>query len=192
MNKNRLEAFSDGVIAIIITIMVLELKTPHGAEWSDLKELLPVFLSYVISFTYVGIYWNNHHHLLHATKHVSAGIMWSNLILLFFLSLIPFGTAWMGENHFARNPVIVYAILLLMCGIAYTILQEMISICHTVDAHLVAAMNRTKIKGYFSLVCYLLAIPLAYMNPYISCGIFVLVGLVWFIPDKNIERALKE
>lgn len=191
MNKNRLEAFSDGVIAIIITIMVLELKMPHSAEWSALKELIPIFISYVISFTYIGIYWNNHHHLLHATKHISAGIMWSNMALLFFLSLVPFGTAWMGENHFAKNTVILYAVILLMCGFAYSILQRMISICHTADPHLVKAMERTKIKGYVSLVGYLLAIPMAFVNPYISCGIFVAIGIAWFIPDKNIEKALR-
>lgn len=192
MNKNRLEAFSDGVIAIIITIMVLELKMPHSADWSALKELLPVFLSYVISFIYVGIYWNNHHHLLHATKHISAGIMWSNHALLFFLSLVPFGTAWMGENHFAQNTVILYSVILLMCGVAYNILQRMIVACHTADAHLVKALDRTKIKGYFSLISYIAAIPLSYVNPYISCSIFVLVAIAWFIPDKNIEKALKE
>lgn len=192
MNKNRLEAFSDGVIAIIITIMVLELKMPHTSEWSALKELIPVFISYVFSFTYVGIYWNNHHHLLHATKHISAGIMWSNHALLFFLSLVPFGTAWMGENHFAKNTVIVYSVILLLCGFAYNVLQQMISACHTADPHIIKAMERTKNKGYISLFGYLIAIPLAFVHPYISCVIFVLIGIAWFIPDKNIEKALRE
>ena len=192
MGKGRLEAFSDGVIAIIITIMVLEMKVPHGDGIEAIKPLLPVFISYVLSFINVGIYWNNHHHLLHATKHISAGIMWSNHVLLFFLSLVPFGTAWMGENHFAKNTVILYAVLLLMCGVAYNILQRMISSCHIAEPHILKAMERTKIKGYFSLISYTAAIPLAYVNPYISCAIFVLVAVAWFIPDKNIEKALKE
>lgn len=192
MNKNRLEAFSDGVIAIIITIMVLELKTPESAEWSTLKGLIPVFLSYVISFIYVGIYWNNHHHLLHATKHISSGIMWANMSLLFFLSLIPFSSAWMGENHFEQNTVIFYAIILFMCALAYTFLQKMIVHCHSEESYLIEAMERTKIKGYFSAVGYILAIPFAFINTKISCAIFVIVALAWFIPDKNIERALKE
>lgn len=192
MNKNRLETFSDGVIAIIITIMVLELKMPHSAEWAALKELIPIFLSYVLSFIYVGIYWNNHHHLLHATKHISAGIMWSNLNLLFWLSLVPFATAWMGENHFATNTVVLYAILLLLCGFSYMVLQNAITGCHKMDAQLVRALERTRIKGYISIISYALAVGIAFLNPMLSCGIFAAVAVAWLIPDKNIERALKE
>ena len=191
MNKNRLEAFSDGVIAIIITIMVLELKVPESAEWSALKHLLPVFISYILSFMYVGIYWNNHHHLLHATKHISAGIMWSNHALLFFLSLVPFATAWMGKNHFALNTVIVYGISLFLCGVAYMILQLNISKSHQNDTHIIQAMERTRIKGYISVVGYLTAICIAFIHPAISIVIYVLVGLAWLIPDKNIEKALR-
>lgn len=192
MNKNRLEAFSDGVLAIVITIMVLEIKVPHSTEWSALKELIPVFISYIMSFAFIGIYWNNHHHLLHATKHISGGIMWANLNLLFWLSLIPFSTGWMGENNFNANAVILYAIILLLCGIAYTILQRTISNCHKMDERLIHALERTKIKGYFSLISYTSAIPLAYISPIISCIIFVIVSLAWTIPDKNIEKALHE
>lgn len=192
MNKNRLEAFSDGVIAIIITIMVLELKTPHSADWSALKELIPVFLSYVLSFIYISIYWNNHHHLLHATKSISVGIMWANLNLLFWLSLLPFATSWMGENHFERNPVILYTAILMICGIAFAILQFIISSCHKTDLQIKQALEKTKIKGYISVVGYALAIPLAFVHPYISCIIVILVAISWIIPDKGIEKALSE
>lgn len=165
---------------------------PESAEWSALKHLSPVFLSYILSFMYVGIYWNNHHHLLHATKHISAGIMWSNHVLLFCLSLVPFATAWMGENHFALNTVIVYGISLLLCGVAYTILQYSISRCHQHDPHLIQVLKRTKIKGYISVIGYLSAILLAFLHPNIAVAIYFLVGLTWLIPDKNIETALKE
>lgn len=190
MNKNRLEAFSDGVLAIIITIMVLELKMPHSSDWSALKELIPVFFSYVLSFIYVGIYWNNHHHLLHATKVISGGIMWANLNLLFWLSLLPFATSWMGENHFERNTVILYTINLFLCGAAFMVLQTVISSCHKTDLHVKEALERTKIKGYFSVIGYALAIPLAFINPYFSCVIFILIAIAWVIPDKNIEKVV--
>ena len=189
MGKNRLEAFSDGVLAIIITIMVLELKAPHGAELADLQPLLPVFLSYVLSFTYVGIYWNNHHHLLHATKQVSAGILWANLHLLFWLSLLPFATAWMGENHPAPIPTAAYGAVLLMAGVAYYVLQHFI--LRTQDPRSAfAAEFRRDWKGNLSPVLYIVAIPLAFVNPWISNGIYTVVALWWIVPDRRIERAL--
>lgn len=191
MNKNRLEAFSDGVIAIIITIMVLELRMPDDANWSSLQPLIPVFLSYVLSFIYVGIYWNNHHHLLHVTKHVSAGIMWANLNLLFWLSLVPAATGWMGKNSFAKNTLIVYAILLLICGASYSILQRTITSCHTMDKQLKDVLKKTETKAYFSIIAYIIAIPMAFIHPFISCALFAVVAVAWFLPDKNIENALK-
>ncbi|UAY50865.1 TMEM175 family protein [Ferruginibacter albus] len=191
MNKTRLEAFSDGVLAIIITIMVLELKVPHNASWEALKELAPVFLSYIMSFIFIGIYWGNHHHLLHTVKKVNGGIIWSNLNLLFWLSLIPFATAWMGENHFAAFTVATYAILLLLCGAAFTILQKRIE--HTLDndSHVRHALQRVAVKGYFSVIGYAAAIPFAYVNPVISGSLFMLVAVMWIIPDKRIEKALQ-
>src|SRR3569623_1507160 len=154
MNKTRLEAFRDGVLAIIITIMVLEIKIPHGAEWEDLKPLLPVFSSYVLSFIYIGIYWGNHHHLLHTVKSVTSGIIWANINLLFWLSLVPFATGWMGENHFATNTIIVYAVLLLLSGVAYTILQVTIEKSNPASPTLAAAFGKVKTKGLFSLIGY--------------------------------------
>lgn len=192
MGKSRLEAFSDGVIAIIITIMVLELKVPEGASWNALKATAPVFMSYVLSFILIGIYWNNHHHLLHVVKHISAGIMWSNLNLLFWLSLVPFATNWMGENHLEPLPVALYALLLDMCGLAYTILQKMIEACHKDQPHLKEIMDSQKRKGIISLVLYTAAIGLAYINTFISVGCFVIVAILWFIPDKKIERMQEE
>jgi uncharacterized membrane protein len=192
MEKTRLEAFSDGVLAIIITIMVLELKVPHSAEWHALFELWPVASSYVLSFVFVGIYWGNHHHLLHTVKKVNSGIIWSNLNLLFWLSLIPFATAWMGENHFAANTVVVYAILLLCCGISYTILQQAIFKSQKHSEALLHAFKKLEKKGWFSTISYLLAIPLAFVNPIISYALFLTVSIVWLIPDKNIERALEK
>ena len=189
MTKNRLEAFSDGVLAIIITIMVLEMKVPHGDGFAALKPLLPVFLSYVLSFLYVGIYWNNHHHLLHSTKHVSAGILWANLHLLFWLSLFPFATGWVGENHFAPTPTAAYGVVLLMAGVAYYILQLAIIGRHGPQSLLAQALGRD-FKGKFSLLLYLVAIPLAFVNPWIASGIYVLVALWWLIPDRRIERVL--
>lgn len=191
MTKGRLEAFSDGVIAIIITIMVLELKVPHSAEWSALHELIAVFMSYVLSFVYVAVYWGNHHHLLHTVKNVSAGIIWSNAALLFFLSLIPFATAWMGENHFAQNTVIAYSILMNLCGMSYYVLMYMIMQCHSENAELTAALNTQRRKGILSLFLYSFSIGAAFINPMISQVIFVLVAIMWFIPDKNIERLMR-
>jgi uncharacterized membrane protein len=190
MGKSRLEAFSDGVIAIIITIMVLELKVPHGAELADLKQLAPVFLSYVLSFANVGIYWNNHHHLLHTVKKVSAGILWSNLHLLFWLSLMPFTTGWMGENHFATWPVVIYGINLLLCAIAYTILAQTIARSHRNDAE-IAKLIQFSLKDKISLASYIASIPLAFYYPWISGALFIAVAMMWFIPDRRIERALQ-
>ncbi len=192
MNKTRLEAFSDGVLAIIITIMVLEIKVPHGAEWADLQPLLPVFSSYVLSFIYIGIYWGNHHHLLHTVKSVTSGIIWANINLLFWLSLVPFATGWMGENHFAPNAVVVYAVLLLLSGASYNILQLTIERSYPPSPKLAAAYARVKTKGFISLAGYLLAIPFAYVNSLISGLLFLTVSIIWLIPDKNIEHALKE
>ena len=189
MQKNRLEAFSDGVIAIIITIMVLELKVPHGVEFAALKPLLPVFLSYVLSFIYVGIYWNNHHHLLHAARHVSARIMWANLHLLFWLSLVPFATGWMGENHFGALPTALYGVVLLMAAVAYTILQNAIVAAHDRDSALAAALGHDW-KGKMSLVGYGVAIALAFVNQWLSDAVYVLVAVMWLIPDRRVERAV--
>lgn len=191
MTKGRLEAFSDGVIAIIITIMVLELKVPHDASWESLKELLPIFLSYVFSFVFVGIYWVNHHHLVHTVKRLSAGILWSNLSLLFFLSLIPFATAWMGENHFAENTVAVYAILLSLCGLSYYILQQIIMRSHTESTEMTEALEKQRRKGLLSMFCYLTSIPLAFVHPGLSGVLFLFIAILWLVPDKNIEKALR-
>lgn len=189
MGKNRLEAFSDGVLAIIITIMVLELKVPHATDLSGLQPLLPVFLSYVLSFIYVGIYWNNHHHMFHSTQFVSGGILWANLHLLFWLSLFPFTTGWMGENHLSPMPVAVYGFVLLMAAIAYFVLERTIIAQQGEGSVLAAALGRDW-KGKVSPACYLAAIPLAFVNPWISCGLYVFVALLWIIPDRRIERVL--
>ena len=193
MKPTRLEAFSDGVIAIIITIMVLELKVPHGADFAALKPLLPVFLSYVLSFIYVGIYWNNHHHLFHSTHHVSAGILWANLHLLFWLSLFPFATGWMGENQnrFAPMPTAAYGVVLLMAGVSYYVLQLAIIARQGPKSLLARALGRDR-KGKLSLVVYAVAIPLAWVNPGVSDVLYVSVALGWLIPDRRIERVLKE
>ncbi len=191
MGKNRLEAFSDGVLAIIITIMVLELKVPHAVELADLKPLLPVFLSYVLSFIYVGIYWNNHHHMFHSTTHVTGAILWANLHQLFWLSLFPFTTAWMGENHFAPTPSAVYGFVLLMAAIAYHILQRTIIAQQGRDSLLAAAIGKDW-KGKISPVLYLLAIPLAFVSPWISSSLYVFVALLWLVPDRRIEHALEK
>lgn len=193
MNKNRLEAFSDGVLAIIVTIMVLEMKVPHGSEWSDLSPLLPKFLSYLFSFIMVWIYWNNHHHLFQSVKIINGKVLLANGFLLFCLSLQPFVTGWMGENHFARNPVILMAIVLLLSGIAYTILVFTLIKLNGNNSVLGKAITSdSDKKGKMSTLAYVVAIPLAYINPLISCGIFVLVAIMWLIPDKRIEIALKE
>ena len=191
MEKTRLEAFSDGVIAIIITIMVLELKVPHATKLAELKPLLPVFLSYVLSFIYVGIYWNNHHHMFHSTRHVTGGILWANLYLLFWLSLFPFTTGWMGENHLAPTPTAVYGFVLLMAAIAYFILQRTIIVQQGRDSLLAAAVGRDW-KGKLSPVLYFLAIPLAFVSPWFSSGIYVFVALMWLVPDRRIERVLMQ
>jgi len=189
MNKNRLEAFSDGVFAIIITIMVLELKVPHGTEFSSLKPVIPVFFSYVLSFIYLGIYWNNHHHMMHTVKKVSGSILWANLHLLFWLSLIPFVTGWMGENNFAATPMALYGINLLMAAIAYYVLQTMILRIHGRDSILAKAIGRD-LKGKMSPVLYTIAILSTFVNDWIAGAIYVLVALIWLIPDKRIEKTL--
>jgi uncharacterized membrane protein len=190
MEKNRLEAFSDGVIAIIITIMVLELKVPDHAEGiADLKEKLPVFLSYILSYIYVGIYWTNHHHMFHSTKKVTGGILWANLHLLFWLSLFPFTTAWVGANHLAPVPTAVYGFVLLMAAIAYYILQQAIITQQGNGSLLAKAIGRDW-KGKLSPLCYLAAIPLAFVSVWISNGLFIFVALLWLVPDRRIERAL--
>ncbi len=191
MNKNRLEAFSDGVIAIIITIMVLEIKVPHGDDWASLRPLLPVVTSYVISFLFIGIYWGNHHHLLHTVKKINSSIMLLNLHLLFWLSLVPVATGWMGENHFAPNTVIVYAIIAFMCGIAYTLLQRCILKSNVQSSELSKALQRQTTKSVISILLDLLAIPAAYVNPAISGLFFFLQSVIWLIPDKHVERAIE-
>jgi len=186
MGRARLEAFSDGVIAILITIMVLELKVPHGADWQTLRPLTPVFLTYVLSFVFLGIYWNNHHHMLHTVQRIDGRILWANLHLLFWLSLVPFVTGWMGENHFAPVPTAVYGAVMLLSGVAYTILQAAIVAAHGPESTLAAAVG-SDMKGKVSLALYALAIPLAFVNQWISDGIYVAVALMWFVPDRRIE-----
>ena len=189
MNKQRLEAFSDGVIAILITIMVLELRVPHSPRVGALAGLIPTFLSYVLSFVYLGIYWNNHHHMLHAARHVSGGVLWANLHLLFWLSLFPFGTAWMGENHFAATPTALYGVILLGAAIAYWILARSIIAVDGEHSVLAAAIGKD-IKGRVSPLFYIIAIPLAFVNQYLSDVLYVAVALMWVIPDPRIERRL--
>jgi uncharacterized membrane protein len=191
MEKDRLAAFSDGVVAIIITIMVLELKVPHGSGWADLAGVLPVFLSYVLSFIYVAIYWNNHHHLLYTVSRVDGLILWANTHLLFWLSLIPFATAWMGENHFATLPMAVYGVSLLMPAIAFYLLQRAILRKEGPNSTLARALGRD-IKGKLSPLFYAAAILLAFVNPVFSGAIYVFIALIWLIPDRRIERALAE
>jgi len=191
MNKGRLEAFSDGVIAIIITIMVLELKVQQGEDLEALHPVWPAFLSYVLSFVYVGIYWSNHHHLFHAVKQVSGPILWANLHLLFWMSLIPFVTAWMGENHFAPWPVALYGGVMLMAGFAYYILAHVLVAFHGKDSVLAKALGRD-FKTILSLALYTTAIPLAFVKNWIACGLYVLVAVMWLVPDRRIEKALSE
>lgn len=191
MNKTRLEAFSDAVIAIILTIMVLELKVPHGDTFEILKPLLPVFLAYVLSFVYLGIYWNNHHHMLQATRRVNGKILWANMHLLFWLSLVPFATGWMGENHFAAMPTALYGVVLLMCALAYTILQATIVKHHTEEENLLAKAVGRDMKGKISLACYLLAIGFSFVQENISHALYVIVALIWLVPDRRIERNLE-
>ena len=189
MGKGRFEAFSDGVIAIIITIMVLELKVPHDTGLEALRPLLPVFLSYVLSFVIVGIYWNNHHHMLHTVHRVSGAMLWANLHLLFWLSLMPFATGWMGENHFASVPVALYGVVLLMCGVAYKLLTEAIIASQGPQSLLKKAVGGDS-KGWIPLVLYLAAIPAAFWFPQISLTFYVIVALLWLVPDTRIERVL--
>jgi len=189
MSKGRLEAFSDGVIAILITIMVLELRPPHGADLHALRELLPLFLSYLLSFVYLGIYWNNHHHMLYATDRVNGAVLWANLHLLFWLSLVPFGTAWVGQNHRASLPTALYGVLFTCAALAYTILQTTIIRQQGPDSKLAAAVGADR-KGKLSLVAYLAAIPLAFVDPAISDVIYAIIAAVWLIPDRRIERRL--
>lgn len=186
MNKGRLEAFSDGVLAIIITIMVLEMKVPHGTDFNSLGPLIPVFVSYILSFIYIGIYWNNHHHMIHTVKVVSGTILWANLHLLFWLSLVPFVTGWMGENHFAAVPVALYGFVLVMAAIAYFILQTQILKTQGKDSLLAKAMGKD-FKGKASPFLYVIAIASTYINPWIACVIYALVAMMWLIPDKRIE-----
>ncbi len=189
MGKNRMEAFSDGVLAIIITIMVLEMKVPHGDDFAALRPLLPVFLTYVLSFIYLGIYWNNHHHMLHVTQHVSGAILWANLHLLFWLSLFPFVTGWMGENHFTVLPTALYGVVLLMAAVAYWILQQTIIARHGGESLLAKAVGRD-LKGKLSPVLYVIAIFAAFIAPWVAGALYVLVAVLWLVPDRRIERAL--
>ena len=190
MGKGRLEAFSDGVIAIIITIMVLELKVPHGDTWADLSKLGPVFLSYVLSFANVGIYWNNHHHMLHALQRVNGGILWANMHFLFWLSLMPFTTGWMGENHFSPLPVAAYGFDLLMSAVAYIILQSKIIQLQGADSKLALAVGGDR-KGKISLAAYVLAIPMALLGySWLAGALLIAVALIWFLPDRRIEKVL--
>jgi uncharacterized membrane protein len=190
VGTSRLEAFSDGVIAIIITIMVLELRVPHGADAASLTPLWPVFLSYVLSFVYIGIYWNNHHHMLHAAERVSGSVLWANLHLLFWLSLIPFATGWMGENHFASAPTALYGLVLLMAAAAYWLLQNRI-LANQGSKSLLAKAVGSDLKGKLSPLIYLCAIPLAYVNPAIAGGLYVFVAMMWLVPDRRIEARVK-
>jgi uncharacterized membrane protein len=188
MGKTRLEAFSDGVIAIIITIMVLEMRAPHGSEVGALTPLLPVFLSYVLSFIHLGIYWNNHHHLLHTARHVSGGILWANLHLLFWLSLVPFVTAWMGENHFEQRPVALYGVVMLMSGVAYYILTVTLMRHHGPESALRAAVGK-EFKGIISIAMYAVAIAASFGNRWMGLAIYWAIALMWLIPDRRIERS---
>jgi TMEM175 potassium channel family protein len=190
MGKGRLEAFSDGVIAILITIMVLELKIPHGTDALALAPLLPVFLTYVLSFVYLGIYWNNHHHMLHVTDRINGGILWANLHLLFWLSLVPFATGWMGENHFAPLPTAAYGAVLLAAGIAYLLLQSAIIAEHGPDSKLAAAVG-SDVKGKISPVLYAAAIPLAFVHQWLADAIYVAVALMWLVPDPRIAKRVR-
>lgn len=186
MKPARLEAFSDGVIAIVITIMVLELRVPHGEDWAALRPLAPVFLAYVLSFVYLGIYWNNHHHMLHLTHRITGGILWANLHLLFWLSLVPFATGWMGENHFAEVPMAMYGVVLLGAALAYLVLERLIIRSQGEGSPLAAAVGG-EVKGKISLVLYASAIPLAFVSRWIAGALYVVVALMWLVPDRRIE-----
>lgn len=189
MKTSRLEAFSDGVIAIIITIMVLELKVPHGEDFSVLVEKIPTFISYVVSFIYIGIYWNNHHHLLHTSQRVNGGILWANLHLLFWLSLLPFATGWMGENHFAPAPMAFYGFILLLAALAFNLLQKKIILEHGKEESTLARAVGNAAKEKLSLICYFIGIPVSYyLSPWIGAIFFIFPAIIWFIPDRRIEK----
>ncbi|HKO15083.1 MAG TPA: TMEM175 family protein [Gemmatimonadaceae bacterium] len=190
MGTTRLEAFSDGVLAIIITIMVLELRVPHGATLASLRPVLPVLASYVLSFVYLGIYWSNHHHMLHVTRRVDGAILWANLHLLFWLSLVPFVTGWMGENHFAPGPLALYGVVLLLAAMAYMILQRAIILKQGSGSVLAAAVGRD-LKGKLSPILYVLAIPSAFLSRWIAGALYVAVAVMWLVPDRRIERAIE-
>jgi uncharacterized membrane protein len=190
MGKARLEAFSDGVIAVIITIMVLEMKVPHGTDIGSLVPVVPVFLSYALSFVFIGIYWNNHHHLLHAVQHVNGSILWANMHLLFWLSLVPFATGWMSENHFEAVPVALYGAILLCSGVAYYMLERCLVRTHGSES-LIAKSIGADTKGKISIAIYAVAIPLAFVHSLIACALYVAVAAIWFIPDRRIERVVE-
>ena len=187
MGKARLEAFSDGVIAVIITIMVLEMKVPHGTDVAALVPVIPVFISYALSYLYVGIYWNNHHHMMHAVQRVNGSILWANLHLLFWLSLIPFVTGWVSENHFEAVPVAAYGVVLLLCGVAYYLLAHCLTSLHGSESAISTSIG-TDFKGKVSVVIYAIAIPLAFVRWWIAFGLYVLVAAMWFVPDRRFER----
>ncbi len=191
MNKNRVEAFSDGVLAIIITIMIIEIKAPHENSFEALVPLIPIFLSYLLSFAYIGIYWNNHHHLFQATKTINGTVLWLNMHLLFWLSLIPFATSWIGEEHFASVPMSIYGFVLLMCAIAYNLLQNKLIHLHGEESILQQAIKKDK-KGKISLLCYIAAIPLAFVSTWISGLLFIAVALLWIVPDRRIESLINK
>ena len=190
MGKGRLEAFSDAVLAIIITIMVLELKVPHGDNPADLKPLFPVFLSYILSFIYIGIYWNNHHHMLHTAHKVTGTILWTNTHLLFWLSLVPFATSWMGENNFSTWPVVLYGVILLMASIAYYFLAHSLTRVHGKNSTLAIALGKDR-KGIISSLIYVIGIGLSFIHPYLGFAMYILVAAIWFIPDSRIEKKLE-
>ncbi len=191
MGKGRLEAFSDGVLAIIITIMVLEIKVPHGDNPEDLKPLLPIFMSYILSFIYIGIYWNNHHHLMQVVNKVSGTVLWSNIHLLFWLSLVPFATAWMGENHFSKWPVILYGFILMMAGVAYYILAHCLTSIHGKDSTLAKALGKDR-KGILSVVLYIAGIIASvFIHPWVGFTLYVVVAAIWFTPDRRIEKKIE-
>lgn len=190
MNTGRLEAFSDGVLAIIITIMVLEMKVPHGDSLKELSPLGAVFLSYILSFIYIGIYWNNHHHMMHTVNHVNGRVLWANIHLLFWLSLVPFVSGWMGENHFTKWPVILYGVVLLMAGVAYYLLAHELVRIHGKDSMIGKAIGKDR-KGILSVVLYVIGIALTFINPWMGFGVYCIVAIIWFVPDKRIERNIE-
>ena len=192
MTKARLEAFSDGVIAIIITIMVLELKIPHGSDWESVKPLVPVLICYIMSFVFIGIYWGNHHHLLHTVSHVTSGMIWANLHLLFWLSLVPFVTGWMGKNNFEQVTVGTYAAVLNLCGVAYFILLRIIKQGNKNNPHLLEPLQKQERKGLISCIAYTVATPMAFIHSGISAALFILVAVMWIVPDRNIEKSLTD